>query len=145
MAYFEWADDMEVGHEQIDADHRRLVEQVNTLHSATREGRGQEVVGALLAEVVRDTIEHVRREEQFLESIHFPETAGHRQGHERFVQELRALQTRYEAGQITVAAQLSALLRDWLSLHIRRSDKEIRNFLRTTAPRSQRPPRLSRP
>ena len=68
MAYFEWAADLEIDQGPIDADHRKLVAQVNQLH---------------------------------------------------------------DAGQITVAAQLSALLRDWLSLHIRRNDKELRQFLQT--------------
>ena len=49
MAYFEWADDMVIDNGPIDQDHRKLVEQVNALHTATTEGRGQEVVGALLA------------------------------------------------------------------------------------------------
>jgi hemerythrin len=46
------------------------------------------------------------------------------------VNSLRQLQQRYEAGHITVAAQLSTVLRDWLSLHIRRSDKELLEFIR---------------
>ena len=32
-------------------------------------------------------------------------------------------------GSITVAAQLSTLLRDWLSLYIRRHDKNIFRFI----------------
>ena len=47
MAYFEWAQDMVIDNGPIDQDHRKLVEQVNALHTATTEGRGQEVVGAL--------------------------------------------------------------------------------------------------
>lgn len=129
MAYFEWAGDMEIDQGPIDADHRRLVDQVNELHDATSQGRGQEIVGRLLGELVRDTVEHIRREERYLESIGFPETAQHREGHERFVASLQQLQAQYDAGHITVAAQLSALLRDWLSLHIRRSDKAIKTFL----------------
>ena len=35
----------------------------------------------------------------------------------------------YEGGSPTVATRLSQLLRDWLSLHIRRNDKEVRLFL----------------
>jgi hemerythrin len=38
-----------------------------------------------------------------------------------------------QAGSITVAAQLSAVLRDWLSLHIRRNDKELLRFQRRKA------------
>ena len=78
MAYFEWAADLEIDQGPIDADHRKLVAQVNQLH---------------------------------------------------------------DAGQITVAAQLSALLRDWLSLHIRRSDKAVKHFLDRRAREARRLPR----
>ena len=129
MAYFEWAQDMVIDNGPIDDDHRKLVEQVNLLHSATSQGRGQDVVAQLLGSIVADTQEHLRREEHLMEVAKFPDLERHKQGHARFVQELRQLQQKYQAGSITVAAQLSTLLRDWLSLHIRRGDKELQRFL----------------
>ncbi len=129
MAYFEWADDLEIDQGPIDDDHRKLVEQVNELHSATSQGRGQEIVGRLLEDLERDTVEHVRREEAFLASVGYPETAEHHEGHERFLGDLRRLRQRFDEGSVTVAAQLSQLLRDWLSLHIRRYDRSVRDFL----------------
>ena len=116
MAYFEWAQDMVIDNGPIDDDHRKLVEQVNLLHSATSQGRGQDVVAQLLGSIVADTQEHLRREEHLMEVAKFPDLERHKQGHARFVQELRQLQQKYQAGSITVAAQLSTLLRDWLSL-----------------------------
>jgi hemerythrin-like metal-binding protein len=129
MAYFEWADDMEIDRGPIDQDHRLLVEQVNALHTATSQGVGQEVVAELLEALERDTIEHIRREEHFMHSVGYPETEGHRKGHQRFVDELRVLRQRQAQGHVTVAAQLSQLLRDWLSVHIRRNDKDVKVFL----------------
>lgn len=46
-----------------------------------------------------------------------------------FVAELVRLKELYEGGSPTVATRLSQLLRDWLSLHIRRGDKELQRFL----------------
>lgn len=122
MAYFEWADDLEIDQGPIDQDHRKLVAQVNELHTATAMGRGQEIVGRLLEELEGETVEHIRREEAFLAKIGYPESAEHHQGHERFLGDLRQLRQRFDEGGITVAAQLSQLLRDWLSIHIRRND-----------------------
>ena len=139
MAYFEWAQDMVIDNGPIDDDHRKLVEQVNLLHSATTQGRGQDVVAQLLGSIVADTQEHLRREEHLMEVAKFPDLERHKQGHARFVQELRQLQQKYQAGSITVAAQLSTLLRDWLSLHIRRNDKELQRFMKRQQ-RQQRPP-----
>ena len=97
------------------------------------------MVAQLLGSIVADTQEHLRREEHLMEVAKFPDLERHKQGHARFVQELRQLQQKYQAGSITVAAQLSTLLRDWLSLHIRRNDKGLQRFMKRQQ-RQQRPP-----
>lgn len=129
MAYFIWADDMVIDNGPIDHDHQNLVAQVNRLHTATTEGRGHEVLEELLQALIRDTVEHIRREEHVMAQIGYPRLAQHQQGHAQFVADLHALQRKFEAGGITVAAQLSTLLRDWLSVHIRRYDKDILTFM----------------
>mgnify|MGYP003599051655 FL=1 len=128
MAYFEWADDMVIDNGPIDQDHQALVRQVNELHTATSEGRGHEVVGRLLDELIRDTVEHIRREEQEMARMGYPRLVQHKQGHDQFVADLQGLQRKFEGGSSTVASQLSTVLRDWLSLHIRRYDKDMLKF-----------------
>ena len=133
MAYFEWADDMVIDEGPIDEDHIKLVNLVNELHTATSEGRGQEVIEKVMNELITYTKEHLQREEQIMESLHFPNLERHKAGHAKFAEQLRVLHGKHESGSITVASQLSAVLRDWLSLHIRRSDKEIKVFLQKKA------------
>ncbi len=130
MAYFEWAQDMEIDQGPIDADHQNLVRLVNELHDATTEGRGREVVGKILDELIRYTSEHLHKEEASMAAAGFPHLERHKIGHQAFIDQLHKLQGRYQAGSVAVAAQLSTVLRDWLSLHIRRSDKELLAFLR---------------
>lgn len=129
MAYFVWADDMVIDNGPIDEDHRKLVEQVNTLHTATTEGRGNEIVAGLLAQIIADTAEHLRHEEHEMGLAHFPDLERHQQTHQLFLNQLYQLQKKHQSGSITVASELSTALRDWLSLHIRRNDKELRIFL----------------
>jgi hemerythrin len=129
MAYFEWADDMVIDGGVIDSDHRKLVDLVNALHTATSDGRGVEVIEEIMNELIGYTREHLEREEQLMASIHFPNLERHKMGHHHFTNQLTELQKKFEQGSVTVASQLSTVLRDWLSLHIRRSDKEIKVFL----------------
>lgn len=129
MAYFEWADDMVIDNGPIDEDHKKLVHLVNELHTATSVGRGQEVIEAIMSELITYTKDHLHREEQMMATLKFPNLERHKVGHYQFTERLNQLQSQYEAGSITVASQLSAVLRDWLSIHIRRSDKEMKVFL----------------
>ncbi len=130
MAYFEWANDLIIDGGPIDEDHRKLVDSLNQLHTATTEGRGREVVGGILKQLIADTADHLHREEQQMAAAKYPHLDRHRVGHDHFVRDLRHLLAQYEEGRVTVAAQLSTVLRDWLSLHIRRYDKELINFLK---------------
>lgn len=129
MAYFQWAEDMVIDHGPIDADHKHLVDLVNELHTATSEGQGQTVVGRILDDLIRYTVDHLRREEAQMQTVQFPNLERHKMGHQRFIDDLQQLQQKYAEGSIAVAAQLSTVLRDWLSLHIRRSDKELLAFM----------------
>ena len=104
MAYFEWAQDMVIDNGPIDEDHRKLVDQVNALHSATTQGRGQDVVAQLLAAVIADTQEHLRREEQLMEQAKFPDLERHKETHVQFVEKLHDLRQKHHSGSITVAS-----------------------------------------
>jgi len=130
MAYFEWADDLVIDNGAIDKDHRHLVDLVNELHTATSQGRGQEVVANILESLIAYTADHLEREEHLMASFKFPHLDRHKIGHASFIEDLRSLQKKYQAGSITVASQLSTVLRDWLSLHIRRNDKELLKFIK---------------
>lgn len=130
MAYFVWAQDMVIDGGAIDEEHKKLVDLLNTLHDATSQGRGREVVGKLLSELIVDTADHLHNEEAAMAAAGFPNLERHKIGHQAFVDELHKLQQRYQQGSVSVAAQLSSVLRDWLSLHIRRNDKELHDFLR---------------
>lgn len=138
MAYFDWAPDMVIDNGIIDADHRKLIELVNALHDATVEGRGREIVGDIITKLMGYTQEHIRREEALMESIHFPNLDKHRSQHRNLMEKAQLIEQRFKAGQITVASQLSTLLRDWLSLHIRRSDKEFVPYLKSAQTHKQR-------
>ena len=130
MAYFEWADDLVIDNGPIDADHLQLVDIVNQLHTATTLGQGQEIVADLMEKLVGYTLGHLQREEQLMASVNFPRLAHHKIAHDKFIEQLNELKKKYDAGSFTVASQLSTLLRDWLSLHIRRYDKELKVYLK---------------
>lgn len=131
MAYFQWASDLAVDDDgPIDTDHKKLVDLINELHTATSQGQGREVVERIMDELVAYTMSHFQREEAIMTSLNYPRLDGHRLGHQKFSETIQELQAKYKAGSITVASQLSTVLRDWLSLHIRRNDKDILEFAR---------------
>lgn len=127
---FDWANDFAIDGGPIDADHLQLVAWVNELHTATTQGTGHEVVGGIIDRLIGYTRQHFTREEQIMASARFPGLVAHQAAHRQIILQIEALKRKYDDGSITVASQLSMLLRDWLSVHIRRSDKELLFFLK---------------
>ncbi|MDD2924504.1 bacteriohemerythrin [Rhodoferax sp.] len=151
MAYFEWGVDLVIDNGPIDEDHKVLVSLVNELHTATSQGQGHDMVENLLQRLVSHTRDHLQREEHIMSAAQFPQLTEHLVGHNDFMDKLLELQEKYRAGSITVAPQLSALLRDWLSIHIRRYDRELLVFMKKSqkaqqaTQRSQRRPSQPKP
>jgi hemerythrin len=133
MAYFEWGPDLSVGVESLDQDHRKMIGLVNDLHSATQQGEGRAVAGQIIEQLMAYAREHFQREEACLERGGYPGLAKHRAEHAALLRQVLALRQQYECGQVTVAAKASALLREWLSVHIMSHDKAYADFLQRPA------------
>ena len=130
MTYFKWGDDLSVGNSFIDHDHRHLIQLVNDLHTATSRGDGRNIVGNTLAALINYTKEHFQREEHHMELLKYPKIDEHKLQHNELLEQVMHLRAQFDTGHITVAAQVSALLRDWLSVRIRRSDKDFASALK---------------
>lgn len=125
MATYQWDDTLSVDNENIDDDHKLLIETVARLHEAMRTGQGKDVVGSALDDLVRFTEEHFEREEGFMRQINYVDYLPHKAEHERLLKEVRDLQARFKAGSITITVSVSNFLADWLRNHIVGLDKKL--------------------
>ena len=131
MAFFEWSADMEIDGGDIDRDHRQLIEYINRLHEYTLDGQGREIVGEVLEQLLTYTDQHFEREERLMTSLGFPGVKEHHRKHLELSARMRELSQLHQSGSLSVASLLSVSMRDWLSLHIRRTDQEIRQWIMT--------------
>ncbi len=125
MATYQWDGALSVGNQNIDDDHKVLIDTVGRLHEAMRTGQSKEVVGAILDDLVRSTEEHFEREEGFMLKINYVDYLPHKAEHERLLREVRDLQSRFNAGTITITVSVSNFLSDWLVKHILGLDKKL--------------------
>lgn len=125
MAYLTWSDDLAVGNTFIDGDHQKLIDMVNRLHALMAEGKGKDVLGKVLHNLITYTREHFRREEDLMAKMRFPGLTEHKAEHEKLLIEVLELQKKFESGAATLSIQVLHFLRDWLVNHIGKSDKEL--------------------
>jgi hemerythrin-like metal-binding protein len=116
---------LQIGYGDIDAQHKRLVELVNQLDDAMRAGKGREVVGKVLTDLVEYTVFHFAFEERLMDQYGIASTAAHKGEHKKLVADVGAFKTKFENGSAAVTTELMSFLRDWLSNHILRTDKAL--------------------
>ena len=120
MAVLQWVEDLNTGIEEIDIQHRRIVDYINRLHEL-RESPDRAALSEVIAETVDYTISHFAYEERMLEDSGYAFTDLHKRVHELFTRRVGEMQTRFEAGE-DVAQELHTMLSRWLFSHIRNED-----------------------
>jgi len=130
VSTFEWTEDMSVGVEQLDDDHKRLLLHVRDLHRAMLQGQGREVAAEILHKVVRYTRTHFANEEALFLKYGLHVGLRHRESHQGLLTKVDGLVDRVERGDLGVSIDLSHLLADWVIRHIRGEDRGYAKYLR---------------
>jgi hemerythrin-like metal-binding protein len=130
MTFFAWSNDLSVGNAFIDADHRKLVAMVNSFHDAMEQGRGSEVVGKVLNNLLTYTLVHFGREETEMQRIKYPKYLAHKMEHDKLIAEVTQLHSAFASGNTLLTVKLSSFLRDWLLTHIKQTDQLLAAALR---------------
>ena len=126
----EWTEDLAVGVEEIDAQHRALYGTVAALHAAMRANR-LERVARVLEFLERYAVEHFDTEERHMAVAGYPGLEAHRAAHRDFAAEfLRHREAIGAAPRASAVLELSDWLGRWLREHVRRVDAEMGRHLR---------------
>lgn len=129
--YVEWEDRFCVGVQQIDSDHKKLVELINDLHSAMIDRRGREALNDIVARMMEYAVSHFATEERLMMRFAFAGYASHKAEHDGFMQKVIDLQARLSDRSLILSLEVITFLRDWLTNHIIRSDKAFGVFLQS--------------
>ena len=138
MAFFEWDDSYSVGVAVIDEQHKRLIALINDLYEAMKQGDSQntwssaaeelDAMASVLDELVDYTSYHFSTEERYMREHAYPEYAGHKQAHGRFVERTQALKRDFDEGKAIRSMEIIEFLRDWWKEHILGVDKNYGPF-----------------
>jgi hemerythrin len=129
MALFTWSDKMSVGIGKIDKEHQGLFALMNQLHEGMLGGRGKDVLGSVLGNLMQYTKSHFGNEESLLRLHGYPQLAEHLRYHEVFRKKVGDLETQFKAGTAALSVSTLEFLRDWLTKHILGIDAQYKTFL----------------
>lgn len=123
MAHMIWSEDLAVGNDFIDNDHRKLIGLINDFHDAMAQGKGNEALRVTLGNLIKYTAAHFKREEEEMDRIGYADAIAHCSEHEKLIREVLALQRRFSEGNVLLTVKVSTFLKDWLVNHIMKTDK----------------------
>lgn len=130
MSFFVWDERYQLGVQQIDDEHARLVMLLNQLHDAMATGQAKSMLGLLFTELIDYTKVHFSHEALLMKVYDYPEVAAHASEHAQLARKVLDLQRRFEEGSATVTLQTAEFLRSWLSQHIMQTDRDLADHLR---------------
>ena len=131
MKTFQWTDDLLLGVELIDSQHREYFRRVNRLLLAVLEGQPQQELLNTFAFLQDYIVFHFDAEQHLMASDGFPASAQHVAKHEYFADQVDALVEEItENGALPESLEkLDDLLVGWFVDHIRETDQELAAFL----------------
>ena len=129
MALIEWDDSLKLGIAVVDRQHERLVGLINQMHEAVVEGRGTEVIGEILDELIIYTATHFSMEEKYFAQFEYADAEEHKLEHNALIEKVSALAADFEnapnSSRSIQAKELLQFLQIWWRYHMMETDSKF--------------------
>lgn len=119
-ALIQWTEALSVKVDDMDNDHRILIDLINQLASAEKIGN-RRIAESVLDELLNYAIDHFNREEQYLQQSGYPmpDLFAHKLQHAAFTESVQDIRWQYLHGfRPRINQEVLLFLRNWLSKHI---------------------------
>ncbi len=130
MALLNWSDDLSVKVNGLDNQHKKLVDLINDLHNAMKEGKGKEKLGAILNELISYTKYHFSAEEKLMQDKNYPGYRQHKDEHDALTKKVIEFSDQFAAGSVFLSNEVLVFLKDWLVDHIKGTDKKYSPYMK---------------
>lgn len=128
MAFMVWSDKLSVGVDQIDLQHQRLVQILNTLHEAMLRGSYKADLERVMVDLLSYTRYHFSFEEKLMVVAAYPGLQEHQRKHQAMVAQVEGYARQVVEGRALVSIKLLEFLKQWLSQHIMETDRQFGEF-----------------
>ena len=123
-----WDRVLSVENDEIDNDHRILVNLFNLLARSVEEGESRAYIETVLEELIRCTAWHFCHEERLMLKHGYPELEAHRQEHLDLMDSVRDIQREIlRTGKLE--EEEFEILEQWLTGHILAADMKFGEYL----------------
>lgn len=126
MALMEWDNTMSVGVEELDAQHRKLIDLINEAYAAIQT-HDEHAMTDLINKMREYANVHFAYEEECMKKYKYPDFEGHKFHHAKFNHDVREFQRKQF--EKTNLSQIFVYLSRWLTTHIMEEDMKYASFM----------------
>ena len=132
MAKYVWTEDLSVGIELIDEQHKLLIQRLDDVANAIDEGKGESLIVKTLSFLIDYTNFHFSTEEKNMKAHNYPGFEDHHIAHEDLKKTLNDLEEDFkdEGATHILLEAINTFLNNWLITHIKGVDVKFGAFLR---------------
>lgn len=126
-----WLAILETGHEEVDREHRQLIEDANAVHGIVAAGGSWTELVATARQMRDRCIVHFATEDKVLKATRFPDLAKHLRAHRRILTEINTIVMDLEGADTPNRFhwELALSLRGILVDHLLRDDLKYKSHL----------------
>jgi hemerythrin-like metal-binding protein len=125
-----WRNEMSVGNDLIDQDHRYLLCLFNSIELILSDKGLRDQLPFYFDQLLEYTQFHFDREEKIQLKSEYAGFYEHKQKHQQIIQRLEEVNEELKKGEKEVEEDLVGLVREWIVDHLIQTDKEMTSHLR---------------
>jgi hemerythrin len=129
MALIQWDEKYSVQVEEMNRQHKKLIDLINELYDAMGKGKGKEVLGKIITELLNYTVYHFTAEEKLFNQFNYPEIVAQKAMHKLFIDKVNDFKNQFESGRLSLSIEITDFLSEWLKKHIMIEDKKYGSFI----------------
>jgi len=125
MTVLQWREEFSVGIEEVDHEHRELIELIRSLQQDLQAGADTDRVIEVLGEIYNQIAAHFALEEKMMRETYYAALADHKEDHETLLDDLRDIMDEVEDDGVLDESQLTDDLNRWFSDHFKTHDAKL--------------------
>ena len=131
MKELAWSSILSVEIDEIDEDHRRLVNLFNLLNHSIEAGDSEDYIESVLEELIACTAWHFKHEERLMLKFNYDEFEQHKDEHQKLMNSSAGLLQKFLSQKKTLTSEDIDYIETWLTEHILTTDMKLGVFLNT--------------
>jgi hemerythrin len=130
MVLLQWKDEYATGIDEVDEEHKDLIDVINRLHELLLADDARMTVPAFFARLLDGVSAHFALEERIMGESRYADLSAHREDHERLLEEIRDVMEAFGHAEEVDSVDLAMRLEPWFRHHFATHDLRLHSTLK---------------